>query len=77
MGLRIMSSGPDCRNESQVVMETAKSTWREVPSSVWVLGFVAFFMDVSSELIHSLLPIFLVGVLGASTHARFLLRAHA
>jgi MFS family permease len=32
-----------------------------------MLGFVSFFMDASSELIHALLPIFLVGTLGAST----------
>jgi len=49
---------------------TAKSssvTWREVPRSVWALGFVSLLMDVSSELIHSLLPVFLVTVVGAST----------
>lgn len=40
--------------------------WRAVPRSVIALGFVAMFMDVSSELIHSLLPLFLVGFLGAS-----------
>jgi MFS family permease len=33
---------------------------------VWVLGFVSLFMDVSSELIHSLLPVFMVTSLGAS-----------
>jgi len=37
-----------------------------VPRSVWTLGFVSLFMDVSSEMIHALLPLFLVGVLGAS-----------
>lgn len=40
--------------------------WRAVPRSVVALGFVAMFMDMSSELIHSLLPLFLVGSLGAS-----------
>ena len=33
---------------------------------MWALGFVSLFMDTSSELIHSLLPVFLVTVLGAS-----------
>jgi MFS family permease len=42
-------------------------TWREVPATVWTLGFVSLLMDVSSELIHSLLPVFLTTVLGAST----------
>jgi len=37
-----------------------------VPWGVWVLGFVSLFMDVSSEMIHALLPLFLVSVLGAS-----------
>lgn len=39
---------------------------REVPRSVWVLGFVSMFMDISSELIHSLLPVFMASVLRAS-----------
>ncbi|MDD5276156.1 MAG: MFS transporter [Methylovulum sp.] len=38
-----------------------------IPSGVWVLGFVSLLMDVSSEMIHSLLPLFMVNVLGAST----------
>jgi MFS family permease len=37
-----------------------------IPRAIWALGFVSLLMDVSSELIHSLLPVFLVGVLGAS-----------
>ncbi len=37
-----------------------------LPPAIWVLGFVSLFMDVSSELVHSLLPAFLVTVLGAS-----------
>ena len=31
-----------------------------------MLGFVSLLMDISSEVIHSLLPLFMVGVLGAS-----------
>jgi len=34
--------------------------------SVIILGFVSLFMDVSSEMIHSLLPMFMVTALGAS-----------
>ena len=37
-----------------------------IPSGVWALGFVSLLMDVSSEMIHSLLPLFLVDTLGAS-----------
>jgi len=38
----------------------------KIPSGVWILGFVSLLMDVSSEMIHSLLPLFMVTVLGAS-----------
>jgi MFS family permease len=41
--------------------------WHRVPRSVWALGFVSLLMDISSEMIHSLLPVFLVTVVGAST----------
>jgi MFS family permease len=37
-----------------------------IPPAIWALGFVSLLMDVSSELIHSLLPVFLVTALGAS-----------
>ena len=37
-----------------------------MPRSVWVLGFVSLLMDTSSELIHSLLPLFLVTTIGTS-----------
>lgn len=41
--------------------------WKQIPKSVWALGFVSLLMDVSSEMIHSLLPLFMVTTLGAST----------
>jgi MFS family permease len=37
----------------------------ELPVSILVLGFVSLLMDISSEMIHSLLPVFLVSTLGA------------
>lgn len=37
-----------------------------IPTGVWVLGFVSMLMDISSEMIHSLLPLFMVTTLGAS-----------
>ena len=39
---------------------------RNIPPGVWVLGFVSMLMDISSEMIHALLPVYLVMVLGAS-----------
>lgn len=43
------------------------ASWRDIPTSVWALGAVSLLMDISSELIHSLLPAFLITVIGAST----------
>ena len=40
-----------------------------IPRGVWVLGFVSLLMDVSSEMIHSLLPMFMVTTLGISVLA--------
>ncbi len=37
-----------------------------VPRGVWVLGFVSMCMDLSSELVHALLPLYMATVLGAS-----------
>src|SRR5262245_50274950 len=45
---------------------SSRSRIRSLSSDIWVLGLVSFFMDASSELVHSLLPIFMVSVLGAS-----------
>src|SRR6202163_2751418 len=38
----------------------------EIPRGVWALGFVSLLMDTSSEIIHALLPVYLVTVLGTS-----------
>jgi len=40
-----------------------------IPAGVWALGLVSLLMDVSSEMIHSLLPLFLVTTLGAGAFA--------
>jgi MFS family permease len=45
---------------------TSHAPLRQLPAGVWVLGFVSLLMDISSEMVHSLLPLFMVGVLGAS-----------
>lgn len=39
---------------------------QQIPRGIWVLGFVSMLMDISSEMIHSLLPLFMVTTLGAS-----------
>ena len=43
---------------------TESTSRPRIPRTVWVLGFVSLLMDVSSELVHSLLPVYLVGTLG-------------
>ncbi len=45
------------------------SRLREIPAGVWTLGFVSMLMDTSSEMIHALLPIYMIKVLGASALA--------
>jgi len=42
------------------------NTGHSLPRGIWALGFVSLFMDMSSELVHSLLPVFMTTVLGAS-----------
>ena len=46
-----------------------KNTLQQIPAGVWVLGFVSMLMDISSEMIHSLLPLFMITTLGASALA--------
>jgi len=59
-----MSTTPSTDPEST---PPARSVYRTLPRGVWALGFVSLLMDSSSELVHSLLPVFMVTVLGAST----------
>jgi MFS family permease len=52
---------------NQQVGQPAQSAARaRVPRAVWMLGMVSMLMDISSEMIHSLLPVFLVTTLSAS-----------
>ena len=50
-------------------MRAAQATGRTLPRAVWALGLTSLLMDTSSELIHGLLPVFLVVTLGASATA--------
>jgi MFS family permease len=51
------------------VFRSIKHHVTQIPTGVWVLGFVSMLMDISSEMIHALLPIYMVSVLGTSTLA--------
>lgn len=43
---------------------TKTPTVHKLPSGIWILGLVSMLMDISSEMIHSLLPLFMVTTLG-------------
>ena len=45
---------------------TSAAARLRLPPGIWALGFVSLLMDISSEMVHSLLPLFMVCVLGAS-----------
>lgn len=49
-----------------IMTETSPARRQAIPAGIWVLGFVSMLMDISSEMIHALLPIYLVTVLGTS-----------
>lgn len=49
-----------------MVKKSSGSILKQIPAGVWILGFVSMMMDISSEMIHSLLPMFMVVTLGAS-----------
>ena len=56
----------DTQPPSPPAAGTAPAGLRHIPQGVWVLGFVSLLMDISSEMVHSLLPLFMVTTLGAS-----------
>ncbi|MFN6528606.1 MFS transporter [Nostoc sp. ChiSLP03a] len=47
-------------------MQLQNKFFQTIPGTVWVLGFVSLLTDISSEMINSVLPLFLVSVLGAN-----------
>src|SRR5579863_439082 len=61
---RVSSATPD-EPGLQARMSAPMNALTQIQASIWLLGFVSLLMDVSSEMIHSLLPMFMVGTLGA------------
>lgn len=49
--------------------EPKPSPWRGLPAGIWALGLVSMLMDISSEMIHALLPVYLTVGLGATALA--------
>ena len=52
--------------EQETLPEPAKG-WRALPRNVWAVSFTSFFMDISSEMVINLIPLFLSNVLGVGT----------
>lgn len=51
----------------KTISPTKKVTIRQLPRNVWAVGFTSFFMDISSEMVLNILPLFLSNVLGVQT----------
>ena len=64
--MQAFAAGRGTAHEARPVNEAAGRPQGRLPAGIWVLGFVSLLMDISSEMVHSLLPLFLVGSLGAS-----------
>ena len=55
-----------CASVQSTMTTTRRNALQRIPAGVWVLGLVSMLMDISSEMIHSLLPLFMLTTLGAS-----------
>lgn len=61
-----MSGNDNGTNKLTAGTLRCRASWRDIPTGVWALGFVSLLMDISSEMIHALLPVYMVTVLGTS-----------
>ncbi|MBS1179371.1 MAG: yajR2 [Proteobacteria bacterium] len=68
-GERLWPAAQRRRCDTAAHMSSRPTDVPRMPTGVWVLGFVSLLMDISSEMVHSLLPLFLVGTLGVSVLA--------
>jgi len=53
--------------ENSTLDQKSRSDWRSLPRNVWAVSLTSFFMDISSEMVIYLLPLFLSNVLGVGT----------
>ena len=66
----VRSCAPVARAYPSCMMDSIPARRRPaIPPGVWALGFVSMLMDISSEMIHALLPVYMVTVMGTSTLA--------
>lgn len=63
-----MTTDPE-RRTTAVGQALSPGHRHRIPVGIWVLGFVSMLMDISSEMIHALLPVYMVTLLGTSTLA--------
>lgn len=63
-----MTDGP--AEPSGIAQSDNRRVWRRLPAGIWALGFVSLLMDVLSEMIHALLPVYLVVGLGGTVCER-------
>jgi MFS family permease len=57
----------DLPSAGKTASKRRNQSWRELPRNVWAVSLTSFFMDISSEMVINLLPLFLSNVLGAGT----------
>jgi len=50
-----------------MIFSNTRRTLKQLPRNVWAVGFTSFFMDISSEMVINILPLFLANVLGVQT----------
>ena len=53
---------------SHMTSPKQKAGWRALPRNVWAVSLTSFFMDISSEMVLNILPLFLSNVLGVGTN---------
>jgi hypothetical protein len=51
-------------------MKNDKVSWKGLPRNVWADSLTSFLMDISSEMVINLLPLFLANVLGSRPYHR-------
>ena len=64
-----MNGAGDGKSVATTEAAGSRAARQGIPAGVWALGFVSMLMDISSEMIHALLPLYMVTVLGTSALA--------
>src|SRR5512135_2509184 len=54
--------------EQPITKSKERPTVMQLPRNVWAVGLTSFFMDISSEMVINIIPLFLANVLGVKTN---------